>query len=431
MTTPAPASPVDLLGAPSGASLGSESLDRALRTLRDHLDLDVAFVSEFRQTDRIFRHVDARVDAPIQPGDSLPLEIGYCQRVVDGRLPELIADTQEVPAARALPETAAIPIGCHLSVPIRLADGRLYGTLCCFGFTADPTLGARDLKMMQAFAALLGFQIDKDLADQRSVANRGARIEAAMTAGDPAIVFQPIIDLAERRLAGLECLSRFASPPQRAPNEWFAEAATAGIAARLETAAIRTALRSLPLLPASAYLAVNCSPATLFDDELQQALKRVAIERVVLELTEHADIEDYPALLDVLAPLRTLGLRIAIDDAGAGYSSLRHVLHLQPDLIKLDRSLVHGIDGDTKRRALASALIAFAHETRARIVAEGVETAAELQVLEQLGAHCAQGYFLGKPMALADALRLQPIARRPPLRANAPHIRESCRAHRR
>jgi EAL domain-containing protein (putative c-di-GMP-specific phosphodiesterase class I) len=131
----------------------------------------------------------------------------------------------------------------------------------------------------------------------------------------------------------------------------------------------------------------------------------VALKRVVLEVTEHDYIQDYPALLEALAPLRTLGLRVAIDDAGAGYASLRHVLHIQPELIKLDISLTRNIDTDPKRRALASALIAFARETQARIVAEGVETEAELRMLKRLGAGCAQGYFLARPMPLQQALR--------------------------
>jgi EAL domain-containing protein (putative c-di-GMP-specific phosphodiesterase class I) len=150
---------------------------------------------------------------------------------------------------------------------------------------------------------------------------------------------------------------------------------------------------------------VNCSPRTILAPEFTQLLQGVDLPRLVLEVTEHDHIDDYPALLAVLAPLRACGLRIAIDDAGAGYASLRHVLSIQPELIKLDISLTRNIDGDNKRRALASALIAFARETQARIVAEGIETEAELRTLEALGASCAQGYFLAKPMTLAEALR--------------------------
>src|SRR5262245_1872970 len=96
-------------------TIGTAAVDKVVHAIRDHLDMDVAFVSEFRQTDRVFRHVDARDRTPIKPGDAAPLDQGYCQRVVDGRLPQLIPDTARVAAAMALPETAAIPIGSHLS----------------------------------------------------------------------------------------------------------------------------------------------------------------------------------------------------------------------------------------------------------------------------------------------------------------------------
>jgi EAL domain-containing protein (putative c-di-GMP-specific phosphodiesterase class I) len=110
-------------------------------------------------------------------------------------------------------------------------------------------------------------------------------------------------------------------------------------------------------------------------------------------------------LLAELAPLRALGLRVAIDDAGAGYSGLRHILAVEPDTVKLDISLTRGIDQDRKRRALASALIAFAREINVGMIAEGVETAAELKTLTELGVGHAQGFFLGRPMPLEDFIR--------------------------
>jgi EAL domain-containing protein (putative c-di-GMP-specific phosphodiesterase class I) len=395
----------DLIESPSEPSMGSAAVDKVLHAIRDHLGMDVAFVSQFRKTDRIFLHVDAGDRTPIQPGDAASLEAGYCQRVVDGRLPRLIPDTRSVPAAMALPETSAIPIGAHLSVPIRLADGHIFGTFCCFSFAPDPSLGERDLKMMQVLAELLADQIDRDLAVQRTMTERTSQITSAMAAGQPSIAYQPIFDLRTNRIAGLECLSRFNADPRRPPDEWFAAAGQVGMSVELEIAAIGAALAALPLVPLDAYLAVNCSPQTILSKQLQALLKSVDLSRVVIEVTEHDYIQDYPALLAALAPLRALGLRVAIDDAGAGYASLRHVLHIQPELIKLDISLTRNIDNDPKRRALASALIAFARETRARIVAEGVETETELRTLKQLGAGCAQGYFLARPMPLEDALR--------------------------
>lgn len=395
----------DLLETNIQPSVGTDAVDKVLHAIRNHLDMDVAFVAEFRTHDRVFRHVDARGRTPISSGDAAPLEQGYCKRVVDGRLPELIPDTQRVPAAMALPETQAVPIGAHLSVPIRLSDGRVFGTFCCFSFAADPSLGERDLKMMHVFADLLADQIDRDLEQRRTHEERKGLVAYALDAGQPTIQYQAIYDLSSRRLAGLECLSRFRIEPQRPPDEWFAQAADVGMMVDLELAAIRNALGALPAVPEDVYLALNCSPQTILSGRVHELLQSVGLDRIVLEITEHDYIQDYPTLLSTLEPLRARGLRVAIDDAGAGYASLRHVLNIQPDLIKLDISLTRNIDADSKRRALASALIAFARETQARIVAEGVETEAELQTLRQLGAGCAQGYFLARPMSLLEAIQ--------------------------
>jgi EAL domain-containing protein (putative c-di-GMP-specific phosphodiesterase class I) len=166
------------------------------------------------------------------------------------------------------------------------------------------------------------------------------------------------------------------------------------------------ALAALSSLPPDAYLAVNASPDTIFGDEAFNLLNGMPAERIVLEVTEHAHVEDYDRLRQGLAPLRQRGVRLAVDDAGAGYSSLQHILHLQPDLIKLDMSLTRHIDLDPARRALASALIGFARDTGSRIIAEGVETASELATLRALGVEHAQGYFLGRPMALDKAMVL-------------------------
>jgi EAL domain-containing protein (putative c-di-GMP-specific phosphodiesterase class I) len=121
----------------------------------------------------------------------------------------------------------------------------------------------------------------------------------------------------------------------------------------------------------------------------------------VLELTEHAPIEEYDALQAALASLRSAGLKLAIDDAGSGYASFRHILRLRPDIIKLDQSLIRDIDLDQGRRALALGLITFANETGCTIVAEGVENERELAVLQSLGVAAAQGYLLGRPAPLA------------------------------
>jgi EAL domain-containing protein (putative c-di-GMP-specific phosphodiesterase class I) len=151
---------------------------------------------------------------------------------------------------------------------------------------------------------------------------------------------------------------------------------------------------------------VNASPETIISAEFSDALADLPAERIVLEITEHADVGDYDALLAALGPLRARGVRLAVDDAGAGYSSLRHILHLQPDLIKLDMSLTRNICLDPARKALASALVSFAREMGSQIIAEGVETEAELSTLKEIGVERAQGYLLARPLPLDEVLTL-------------------------
>ena len=145
------------------------------------------------------------------------------------------------------------------------------------------------------------------------------------------------------------------------------------------------------------FLSLNVSPAVAASPGLARALEGRRLDDLVLEVTEHERVEDYPALLRHLAPLRAAGLRIAVDDAGAGFASMRHVLALAPEFIKLDMSLIRDVHRDPTRRALAAALTTFAQQTGADVVAEGIETAAELRCLQQLGVSHGQGYHLGRP----------------------------------
>lgn len=211
-----------------------------------------------------------------------------------------------------------------------------------------------------------------------------------------AMVFQPILDLRTRAVVGLEALARFRSFPVRPPQQWFAEAVELELGVQLELAAIRRALEAMPRLAEGCYLSVNASHRAVSSREIAAVLARHA-SRIVVEITEHERVEDYAALADALAGLRRMGVRIAIDDAGAGFSSLRHTLQLSPDIVKLDISLTHGIDTDRARRALAASLISFANETGMAIVAEGIETKPELETLLELGVPFGQGFYLARP----------------------------------
>jgi EAL domain-containing protein (putative c-di-GMP-specific phosphodiesterase class I)/FixJ family two-component response regulator len=210
------------------------------------------------------------------------------------------------------------------------------------------------------------------------------------------MVFQPIFDLERGHAVGYESLARFRSIPLRPPDQWFAEAVAHELGVHLELATIRESIAALPRIPADAYLSVNCSHRTATSGELVSALSAAA-HRVVVEITEHEPVDDYPGLARSLQQLREMGVRIAIDDAGAGFASLRHTLLLAPDIVKVDISLTRDIDTDRGRRALASALISFADEMDMTIVAEGIETEPELKALRDLGVRFGQGYYLAEP----------------------------------
>lgn len=217
------------------------------------------------------------------------------------------------------------------------------------------------------------------------------------------MAFQPIVDLETWTVAGYEALARFRSFPMRGPDEWFAEAMALELGVQLELAAIRQAMAALPQLPPTTYLSVNASHRAASSSELRSLLESGS-DRIVVEITEHEPIDDYELLTTALAGLRAGGIRIAIDDAGAGYASLRHALQLAPDIVKVDISLTRDIDSDRGRRALASALISFADEMGMTIVAEGIETEAELKTLRELGVRFGQGYYLAEPKALSAVI---------------------------
>lgn len=153
---------------------------------------------------------------------------------------------------------------------------------------------------------------------------------------------------------------------------------------------------------APGFLSLNVSPSTIVLPDFTAGLADQPLDRLVLEITEHTQVSDYGVLSEVLAPLRAAGLRIAVDDVGAGFASMRHVLVLAPELIKLDLSLVRGISHDVRRQSLAAALLTFAADLGASVVAEGVETAGELDCLRELGVHFGQGFHLGRPEPLRD-----------------------------
>jgi EAL domain-containing protein (putative c-di-GMP-specific phosphodiesterase class I) len=222
-------------------------------------------------------------------------------------------------------------------------------------------------------------------------------VERVIEGREFSILFQPIFDLDGGRLIGAEALARFSSLPVRSPGAWLAEADAVGLLVDLDLALARTSLDHLPHLPSDAFLAVNVSPETAASKRFPKLLQETAPSRIVLEMTEHAPVDDYDGLRRALRRPRASGVRIAIDDAGAGFASLRHIVRLEPDFIKLDITLTRDIDTDPVRQALAVALVSFADQIEATVIAEGVETQRQLEALRRSGVRYAQGFHLGRP----------------------------------
>ncbi len=232
---------------------------------------------------------------------------------------------------------------------------------------------------------------------------RGELMRGVVQGGGITMVFQPIVDLRTLEVVGVEALARFGGKPLRPPNVWFEEAAQVGMRIDLELATARAALAGREHLGGDRYMAINISPETAVSPSFPIFMSEEPLEDVVFEISEHARVEDYDELNAVLAELRSRGGRLAIDDAGAGFASLQHILRLSPDLIKLDMGLTRHVDTDPARRALASALTSFADDIGAGLIAEGIETAGELDALRGLDVAFGQGFHLGKPAPMPGA----------------------------
>ncbi len=396
-------------------SAAEQQIADLLQTARSSLRLSVAFLSRL---DGTTQHLEVVEAAPLhslvfREGVKQKQETTFCQTILDGRLPPVIPDVRKYPAAMALP-TARVPrIRSFVSVPVRLSDGTLYGTFCAAGLTTDKELTKRDQALMEVLASAASVIIEPGVREQQRVDEVRGRLEPVLVAGGPTVVLQPVVDLRSGLRVGAEALSRFPQEWGRPPDVCFAEAHSVGLGHELEVAALARAAAHLDAV--SGYVAMNVSPATLLTVGCLDLLHRLPLDRVLLELSEHDPVEDYDLLRRTLEPLRARGLRLAIDDVGAGFSSLRHIVLTAPDVLKLDRSLITGVADDGVLKTLVRSLVDFGHGSGATIVAEGVETAAEAAVLRDLEVDFGQGWHHGRPGPASALLTL------PRPRAATPH----------
>lgn len=369
------------------AALGEDSIDRILVFARAHLGMDLAWISRTAGHWQVVEYLDGAAD-----------RFGV---VLGARLPAFPRQKGANPH-----EDHARRGPAYVVTPLQLPDGRLYGHIACLGERAAQIPGRRDGQFLELVAALLGPSIAALEAERDRRAGLGARVQSILDAGGPTMLFQPICALHDGRPIGYEALARFTPLDRpRTPDQWFADAAEVALGVELEVAAVRCGLAAQLLLPDHLAVSVNVSAAHLNHAAVLTALSQADPHRTIVEITEHDRIDDYAEVRCACEQLRDAGCTIAVDDAGAGYAGFAHLIELRPDIIKLDRQITHHLDTDPARAAMAAALVGFSRALDTTVLAEGVETEAELRAAADLGIHYAQGYYLGRPRPLrADTI---------------------------
>ena len=373
---------------------GQVGLDRIVDLAHRHLGLDLVYIAELTADRLLFRAVASDTDSfNVAVGDGGLSDGTYSRLLVEGKIPAVIPDTAADARVADLPATKVIGIGAFIGIPLRLSEGVLYGTLCGVDHNPDPTLGERDVRFM----TMLGELIVYDLDEQRRQDHLRIALLDLIETENIKMAYQPIVEIRSGTILGVEALARFphAFGP---PDHLFAEAAGVELSLELERLAIRQAWHALERLHPEQFLAFNVSPGALLELARRgQQRSDLPLGQLVVEITEQTVVECYEELRDVIAPLRAGGLRISVDDAGAGYASLHHIVELRPDFIKIDRSLVHGLADDHALRVVVSAFVRLSLDLGATVIAEGVERSRDLTALCDLGVDAAQGYLLGRP----------------------------------
>jgi EAL domain-containing protein (putative c-di-GMP-specific phosphodiesterase class I) len=360
--------------------------------------MDVAWLSTFTDSAQRIRAATGELDAMhVREGMEPSLEGSFCVRVLSGQLPPVVTGARRNPRTRDLAVTAELGIGSYVGAPVRAPDGRPVGMVCCLSQDDGAQLDGAAARTLELLADL----ISDRLADPPPPppVDPADRVRSVLAEGGVVTYVQPIVELATGETVGYEALARFPEVTG-GPAELFSAAAAAGLGGELEELAARAALAVAPRLPAGRPLGVNLSPQALLRPTVTDLLLDHRHLDLGVEVTEHSPVDDYEALGAALAVLRAAGIQVAVDDAGAGYASLQHVLELRPDAVKLDIALVAGVHTDLARQALVTALVGFVAATGARLVAEGVEEEAEAAMLRELGVGYAQGHLYGRPAPL-------------------------------
>ena len=345
-------------------------------------------------------------------------EAGVVPLAIEGVSPEAEIIWEPIDSARALHLKACSCAGAWIDAPwdtARTSIGRLLGEafapmrwddriigVVSMGTTTRPDAKRLALRLptLTEFGVISAALLGPMLADHWRRADSRSQLDAIISNHAFTPVFQPVVRLQTREIVGFEALTRFSDGAR--PDLRFMEAEAVGMSVRLETACIAEQLEAATWLPQGPWISLNVSPALASAIvPLISALERTDRD-VVLEITEHVEIADYRQLVGALDLIRGTA-RLAVDDAGAGYAGLRHILELRPQFVKLDISLVRNVDTDPARQAMVAGMAHFASNAGCELIAEGIETEGEFNELMRLGISLGQGYLFGKPAPiLAD-----------------------------
>ena len=290
---------------------------------------------------------------------------------------------------------------CSAYAPIMTDDGGAVGLL----LAASTAPGYRErvtgwLPLVSDFAGVASALLTPELRAGRVAADERDRLEAIIEEHQFVSVFQPIVEMESRHITGYEALTRFGDD---SPNVVFARAAAIGLGVELELACLRSSLEAGAGLPETSWLSLNVSPELVTNRSSLRELIEQNGRDLIFEITERMPITDYEGMR---AAIESLGpsVQLAIDDAGAGFASLRHIIELRPSVVKLDIGLIRGVDADPVRQAMVAGMVHFANEIGCMLVAEGVETADEAQTLTELGVRMGQGFLFAHPASVAELL---------------------------
>jgi EAL domain-containing protein (putative c-di-GMP-specific phosphodiesterase class I) len=335
---------------------------------------------------------------PIATGDLLPAGLAehLRERSAHGPWAERLARPSEPDPYHE--QLYALGFQGRAFAPLQV-EGELIGLV---GVATTDPLHSRhlidDLPAVGEFATVAETILAPEMQERRVVGTKRREIASVIGSSGFRPVYQPIVELATGRTVGFEALTRF--DDGAGPDHVFAAAVACGMGLELETATLAAALRTAHGLPSDAWLSVNVSPALLAEGD---ALVRLLADRprpLVLEVTEHEAIPSYRRLREVMSRLGP-GIRLAVDDAGAGIANFNHLVELRPDIVKIDIGLVRGVDADPSRRAVVAGLVHFAAQAGCAVLAEGIETAGELETVIELGVTLGQGYMLARPAPVA------------------------------